>query len=648
MCKACSGSQLSYGAYSATEISEPVHGGSGSNFWATQGSTSNTNINGVLSGNKWGGTTLTYSFPTSTAQYDAGYGDELNAFSEAGAGLKTATRFAMDLVSQYTNLVTTEVDPSTTMADVRTANYSNDTENPTAYAYYPSDGTKGGDIWYGTAYPQYQNPVKGQYAWTTVIHELGHSLGLKHGHQTGGVAGTAMQTAFDQMAYSVMTYRSYQGGPATGYTNETNGYATTFMMYDIAALQVMYGANFNTNSGNTTYTWSATTGEMSINGVAQGAPGGNRIFMTIWDGNGVDTYDFSNYSTNLTVNLAPGSFSITSATQLANLGSGNIAPGNIFNALQYNGDVRSLIENAVGGSGNDTITGNNANNILMGGSGTDQINGGFGDDQLYGGLGADALDGGDGFDLARYDHATSGVTARLDYASLNLGEALGDTYSGIEGMVGSAHADFLVGNTANNYLNGSLGDDYLAGVDGDDNLIGDFGNDQFWGGNGADSLNGGDGFDVARYDFAATGVIARLDGGANSGEAFGDTFFSVEALYGSAYSDFLIGNNTNNVIAGLDGADYIYGLGGDDYLLGGNGADYFGYNTNAFGNDTITDFATSASAGLNHDIIDLRGLSLSLFSITQSGADTLITTNAGTIRLSGVNGTTLTASDFLF
>ena len=77
------------------------------------------------------------------------------------------------------------------------------------------------------------------------------------------------------------------------------------MMFDIAALQEMYGANYTTNGGDTVYKWSATTGEMSINGVGQGAPAGNKIFMTIWDGGGNDTYDFSNYATNLTVNLSP-------------------------------------------------------------------------------------------------------------------------------------------------------------------------------------------------------------------------------------------------------------------------------------------------------------------------------------------------------
>ncbi len=422
MCQICAKNALAYpitGAVSAASetgasYEVPQYGGGGANSWGSQGSTSNVNINGVLSGSKWSGSTLTYSFPSLASQYESGYGNETtNGFSPAPEAVKTAIRAAMNMLSQYTNMVTTEVDPATTTADVRVA-FSAEA-NPTAYAYYPSNSTRGGDIWYGTDYTVYQNPIKGQYAWATTIHELGHALGLKHGHETGGPGNTALQSQYDQMAYSIMTYKSYENGPTTGYTNETNGYAQTFMMYDIAALQTMYGANFNTNSGNTTYTWSPTTGEMFINGVGQGAPGGNRIFMTIWDGNGVDTYDFSNYTTNLTVNLNPGSFSITSSTQLANLGSGHFAPGNIFNALQYNGDVRSLIENANGGSGNDRITGNAADNVL---------NGNNGSDTLLGGLGADTLNGGSGIDILIGDGPVTWDTnaesvRRLYIATLN-------------------------------------------------------------------------------------------------------------------------------------------------------------------------------------------------------------------------------------
>ena len=102
--------------------------------------------------------------------------------------------------------------------------------------------------------------------------------------------------------------------------------------------------------------------------------------MTIWDGGGNDTYDFHNYATNLTVNLSPGSWTTTSTTQLANLGGGHNAVGNIANALLYQGNVASLIENAIGGSGNDTITGNSADDHLTGGPGNDVLDGGTGND----------------------------------------------------------------------------------------------------------------------------------------------------------------------------------------------------------------------------------------------------------------------------
>ena len=77
--------------------------------------------------------------------------------------------------------------------------------------------------------------------------------------------------------------------------------------------------------------------------------------------------------------------------QRANLGDDHYARGQVFNALQYNGDVRSLIENANGGSGNDTISGNSANNVLTGNGGMDTLVGGFGNDNLTGGAGADTF-----------------------------------------------------------------------------------------------------------------------------------------------------------------------------------------------------------------------------------------------------------------
>ena len=201
--------------------------------------------------------------------------------------------------------------------------------------------------------------------------------------------------AHDGLEYTVMSYRGDVGGPAGSYSNEAWGYPTTYMMNDIRALQELYGADYTTNSGDTVYTWNAVTGEFSIDGVGQGRPGGatadasaNNVFMTVWDGGGADTYDFSNYTTGVTADLNPGSSSITSSAQLAYLGNGQYAHGNVYNAYLFNGDPRSYIDNAVGGSGADKLIGNAIGNRLDGGGGADTLSGGAGDDTFvfWGGI----------------------------------------------------------------------------------------------------------------------------------------------------------------------------------------------------------------------------------------------------------------------
>ena len=174
--------------------------------------------------------------------------------------------------------------------------------NPTSYAYYPANVPAGGDIWFGTAY-NYSQAKLGNYYFATALHELGHALGLKHSQETGGVANVAVPAAHDNSEFTIMSYRSYVGAPLTGYTAESYGYPQTYMANDILALQTLYGANYSTHSENTVYSWSPTTGQQYINGVAQLAPGNgaggsaNRVFETVWDGNGIDTYDLSNYAT---------------------------------------------------------------------------------------------------------------------------------------------------------------------------------------------------------------------------------------------------------------------------------------------------------------------------------------------------------------
>jgi serralysin len=270
--------------------------------------------------------------------------------------------------------------------------YAESNKPSTAWAYYPSESPEGGDAWFNNAKHVYDNPVMGNYAWLTFLHETGHALGLKHPHEykaTFGIVGES----HDSLEYTVMSYRSYERDSLDGgYSNETWGFPQTLMMNDIAALQYMYGPDWTTHAGSTVYSWHPVTGQLSIqeNGgpvIGEPLPGANRIFMTIWDGGGTDTYNFSSYTTNLFIDLQPGHWTKTDTVhnyQTAHLNyfedNTRLAAGNIANALLYKDDPRSLIENAIGGSGNDTFVGNDVANSFMGGAGADTFTGGLGAD----------------------------------------------------------------------------------------------------------------------------------------------------------------------------------------------------------------------------------------------------------------------------
>jgi serralysin len=357
-------------------------------------------IDGLISGSAWDQTALTFSFPTSASDYESNYYNSaaLSTLSGFNATQVAVTYNVLDEYSAISGLTFTELGDDAGEqkidADLRLAR----SDDPgTAYAYYPNDNPVGGDSMFNTG--GYNSPQIGNYQYHTFLHELGHALGLKHGHETSGPG--AVPYELDSMEFTVMTYRSWVGKPLTyGYANETWGFAQSLMMLDIAAIQRMYGANFNTAAGDTTYTFSTTTGEMFIYGASVGTPGGNRVFRTVWDGDGIDTYDLSNYTTNLAIDLSPGGFSdfdVGGNFQRAMLDFGyagtpqTFARGHLFNALQYDGDVRSLIENAKGGSGNDSFVGNAADNTFHGGAGNDTFHASGGEDTYYGDAGIDSL-----------------------------------------------------------------------------------------------------------------------------------------------------------------------------------------------------------------------------------------------------------------
>jgi len=317
-------------------------------------------IDGVLSGIRWTDPRLTFSFAASGVSIGSAIGANIQTLSTTQ---QDAIRSILKMAASISGLSFTEV------ADTRTSQgtmrFGESATEVTASGYYPSTASSGGDAWFNLT--DYNSPRPGSYAFMTMLHETGHTLGLDHGHD----GAYALPPDHDSIEYSVMTYRSYAGGGTGAYTARDGSYPRSFMLSDLAALQYMYGANYGTNAGDTTYRWSPTTGELAINGAGQGTAVTNTILETIWDGGGIDTYDLSNYTVATNINLRPGEWSMFDPVQRANLGDGRYARGEVANALMFEGNTDSLIENAIGGLGVDSFTANQVANQFRGNGGAD-------------------------------------------------------------------------------------------------------------------------------------------------------------------------------------------------------------------------------------------------------------------------------------
>ncbi|WP_259916945.1 nidogen-like domain-containing protein [Jannaschia sp. M317] len=322
-----------------------------------------------------------------------------------------------------------------------------------------------------------------------------------------------------------------------------------------------------------------------------------------------------------------------------------------------------------GGDDNDTLKGSGGDDTLMGDAGDDRLEGGSGTNELDGGSGADQLVGTGGTSFASYRSSTTGLTANLNNTNENTGDAVGDTYTALTGIIGSGFNDQITGNNQSNELRGNAGNDAMDGDDGndtikgeegDDTLIGGDGDDELSGGAGADALIGGPGRDSASYRDATMAVVADLENaGANSGEAAGDTFSSIEDLIGGSGDDSLSGTATANVISGSDGDDTLVGRGGndtlngdneDDVLNGGEGADRL---NGGRANDIASyeDATTGVQANLGNSAANtgeaagdtynsIEGLMGSAFNDTLigDGNDNLIIGGAGDNTLNGGGG----------
>ncbi|MBC7857542.1 MAG: hypothetical protein H7Z39_01950, partial [Burkholderiaceae bacterium] len=211
-----------------------------------------------------------------------------------------------------------------------------------------------------------------------LIHELGHALGLKHPFEDS----PQLPAGTDTQQYSVMSYTANPHDIFVQYTAGYSGYSylwnayqvfsDTPMLYDIAAIQYLYGANLSYKSGDDVYTFDPA----------------KPFFRTLWDAAGNDTISVANYSRGCAIDLRPGHYSKISILSQAPAGVDWTQPPP---AATYDGtDALAIafgcdIENATGGGGADTLTGNALKNLLQGGAGDDTLSSGAGDDTLTGG-----------------------------------------------------------------------------------------------------------------------------------------------------------------------------------------------------------------------------------------------------------------------
>jgi len=480
--------------------------------------------------------------------------------SSFGFTAQTVRAFAMiDSVVAADFTRVTDANTARATADLVIVSAGNSTQpGLEGFFRFPGDATRApGDNWSIGVFSSdlsvmNANPERGggEYRNWTIIHEIGHGLGIYHPFQ--GNAANTIGAAMDNERYTVMSY--------TGSSQaSTYGHAVTMMALDIAALQQQYGVEAYA-TGNSSYTlFDAQGGDLSL---AEGAMAIGRAYATIWDTGGIDTIRYGNSSNMVLINLndatldrsgvaqdaAAAVTALQHTTIFGNLSAGlrsaitspDYHAGGFFSQVltQSGGSYSAIdggfsiaygavIENAVGGAAGDLLIGNEQANTLAGLGGNDT---------LIGSGGNDTLDGGAGTDTAAY------AGNRADYTITRANGLVTVSHSGVEGSDTLANMEFaqfldaLVdlnnlgagvntsGTAGNDSLVGTEGNDTLIGLGGSDTLVGGAGNDRLEGDGGASGGTGprlpmGDGFaDHSRTIAVPTairdGVVAtRMDAG---------------------------------------------------------------------------------------------------------------------------------------
>ncbi|MGQ3075876.1 MAG: beta strand repeat-containing protein, partial [Ferrovibrionaceae bacterium] len=382
--------------------------------------------------------------------------------------------------------------------------------------------------------------------------------------------GTGADTLDGGTGSDTVTYAGAAAGVAVNLAAGTGGDGDTLI-----SIENVVGSGFA----------DTITGATAGGGTLDGGNGNDTFILsgsanTVIGGAGSDTVSYAGAAAGVAINLAAGTGG--------------------------SGDSYGSIENAIGSAYADTITG-----AAISGA---RLDGGAGDDIIVINGTSTTVVGGSGNDTVSYANAAAGVAVNL----MTGAGGSGDSYGGIENVIGSAYNDTITGGTATGtVLDGGAGNDTIVVRRNNTTVI------------------GGSGTDTVSYANATAGVTIDLVAGTSSN---GDSLSGIEGAIGSAYADTITGGTVSGgTLDGGNGDDLIAVNAGGTTVIGGGGKDMVSYASAAAG---VSVSLATGSSSTGDTLSGIEGITGSAYVDTLTGGtgDDTLDGGAGADILDGGAG----------